>query len=81
MFLCRTHLCAIEGYSNIAYQITQELFLSDSRPFALSLACLETICAYDVVIINGGFNDVAFDLFKTKIESFLSREEKESKAL
>ena len=52
MFLCRTHLCAIEGYSNIAYQITQELFLSDPRPLALSLARLETICAYDVVIIN-----------------------------
>ncbi|MDD6903244.1 MAG: uridine kinase, partial [Eubacteriales bacterium] len=42
---------------------------------------IEPTKQYADVIINGGFNDVAFDLFKTKIESFLSREEKESKAL
>lgn len=56
-----------------------EQYLTTVKP--MHYRYIEPTKQYADVIINGGFNDVAFDLFKTKIESFLSCEEKESKAL
>lgn len=56
-----------------------EQYLTTVKP--MHYRYIEPTKQYADVIINGGFNDVAFDLFKTKIDSFLSGEEKESKAL
>lgn len=56
-----------------------EQYLTTVKP--MHYRYIEPTKQYADVIINGGFNDVAFDLFKTKIDSFLSDEEKASKAL
>ena len=47
-----------------------EQYLTTVKP--MHYRYIEPTKQYADIIINGGFNDVAFDLFKTKIENFLT---------
>lgn len=47
-----------------------EQYLTTVKP--MHYRYIEPTKQYADIIINGGFNDVAFDLFKTKIEKFLT---------